>query len=192
MIKSMNGPHPDPVHKAICFAAGKYSLQMKTDTGNFHVFQPLYVGKLLSSVSCSHDVIVAGILHDILDVTATGQNELREEFGEKVLDLVLSVNGANHNLNPVENMHRILQLAEHCSLEILLLLCAVHYGTISQLAFDIGIKGEKAWDHLTAGKDDLSGYYIALADIFLIRLTHDAELLLAEKFRNHVMDVFWI
>jgi RimJ/RimL family protein N-acetyltransferase len=52
---------------------------------------PLQVARLLHEAGCPEHVVAAGLLHDVLEDTATEPQELRDRFGEEIADLVGAV-----------------------------------------------------------------------------------------------------
>ncbi len=51
----------------------------------------IQVANLLSSNKCKDEVIIAGVLHDVLEDTSITYEDLRKEFGKKIADLVHEV-----------------------------------------------------------------------------------------------------
>jgi guanosine-3',5'-bis(diphosphate) 3'-pyrophosphohydrolase len=82
------------VLQAIIFAASKHRHQRRKDKElSPYINHPLALAALLSSVGGITDVEVlqAAILHDTVEDTATTYEELAEQFGRKVADVVMEV-----------------------------------------------------------------------------------------------------
>ena len=80
--------------KAIRFAAEKHSDQRRKDSMlSPYINHPIQVTETLWAVGEVRDVtlLVASILHDTIEDTATSPEEIRMHFGEAVLALVLEV-----------------------------------------------------------------------------------------------------
>lgn len=80
--------------KALRFSAEKHNDQRRKDARSSpYINHPIQVAETLWSVGAVRDVdlLVAAILHDTIEDTATTPAELRAEFGEDVLALVLEV-----------------------------------------------------------------------------------------------------
>ena len=78
--------------KAIRFAAEKHIDQRRKDSKSSpYINHPIQVAETLWTVGEVHDLtlLVASILHDTLEDTDTKPEEIRAEFGEDVLALVL-------------------------------------------------------------------------------------------------------
>ena len=80
--------------KAIRFSAGKHRNQRRRDSVKSpYINHPIEVVQVLWNVGEVRDVdiLIAAILHDTIEDTNTSPEEIRDNFGEKVLSLVLEV-----------------------------------------------------------------------------------------------------
>lgn len=80
--------------KAIRFAAEKHSDQRRKDSKSSpYINHPIQVAEMLWTIGAVREdtLLVASILHDTLEDTATSPEEIRTQFGEAVLALVLEV-----------------------------------------------------------------------------------------------------
>ena len=80
--------------KAMRFAAEKHRDQRRKDSNSSpYINHPIQVAETLWTVGEVRDVtlLVASILHDTVEDTSTKPDEIRAEFGEDVLALVLEV-----------------------------------------------------------------------------------------------------
>jgi (p)ppGpp synthase/HD superfamily hydrolase len=55
------------------------------------ILHPLEVGALLSSRGFDDEVVAAGLLHDVLEDTDAGLDEVRGRFGDRIADAVAAV-----------------------------------------------------------------------------------------------------
>ncbi|MFP5212781.1 MAG: HD domain-containing protein [Acidobacteriota bacterium] len=79
---------------ALKFAAEKHRDQRRKDVGHTpYINHPIEVAEMLWKLGevRDMDVIIAALLHDIIEDTETEPEEISEEFGERVLSLVLEV-----------------------------------------------------------------------------------------------------
>jgi guanosine-3',5'-bis(diphosphate) 3'-pyrophosphohydrolase len=82
------------IFKAVRFAAEKHIDQRRKDTKSSpYINHPIQVAETLWTVGEVRDLtlLVASILHDTVEDTGTKLEEIRAEFGEDVLALVLEV-----------------------------------------------------------------------------------------------------
>jgi guanosine-3',5'-bis(diphosphate) 3'-pyrophosphohydrolase len=80
--------------KAIRFSAEKHRNQRRKDNAQSpYINHPIEVGQLLWDVGGVRDVhvLLAAILHDTIEDTRTRPDEIRDNFGNEVLSLVLEV-----------------------------------------------------------------------------------------------------
>ncbi|MEW5831022.1 MAG: HD domain-containing protein [Chloroflexota bacterium] len=80
--------------KAIRFAAEKHRNQRRKDNDHSpYINHPIQVAETLWEVGGVRDpsTLVAAVLHDTLEDTDTSPEEIRQRFGQEVLDLVLEV-----------------------------------------------------------------------------------------------------
>ena len=82
------------ITKATQFAADKHRGQTRKDAANTpYINHPVAVAHLLSHYAGIQDVnvIVAGLLHDTVEDTDTTVDDIEEEFGREVRDIVIEV-----------------------------------------------------------------------------------------------------
>ena len=82
------------IFKALRFSAEKHSDQRRKDTkASPYINHPIQVVETLWTVGEVRDetLLLAAILHDTIEDTETRPDEIRAEFGEEVLALVLEV-----------------------------------------------------------------------------------------------------
>jgi guanosine-3',5'-bis(diphosphate) 3'-pyrophosphohydrolase len=80
--------------KALVFAADMHAGQLKKGCSNLpFINHPIKVASLLSSVSRKKDIplLVAALLHDVLENTAADPAVISAAFGKEVLDIVREV-----------------------------------------------------------------------------------------------------
>ncbi len=73
------------------FATRSHSRQRRDSDGAPFIEHPLEVAGLLRGAGCSDVVVVAGLLHDVLETTAVSADELTACFGADVVALVRAV-----------------------------------------------------------------------------------------------------
>ena len=79
------------VYAAVQWAARKHGRQRREGDGAPFILHPLEVAALLSGRGYDDDVIVAGVLHDVLEKTSATASELRARFGDRVAGIVEAV-----------------------------------------------------------------------------------------------------
>lgn len=84
----------DAILDAAIFAARKHQGQVRKDRqASPYVTHPLTVTRLIQATGKIHDqdILIAAVLHDTIEDTQTRPKEIRDQFGEDVLAIVLEV-----------------------------------------------------------------------------------------------------
>lgn len=76
------------IREAIRTAVAAHRGQMRKDGKTSYVVHPLAVGLILSGLGQGEDVIIAGLLHDVVEDTDVTLDDIRRRFGGKVAGLV--------------------------------------------------------------------------------------------------------
>src|SRR5689334_11565726 len=90
----MNITETKTLLKALAFAADKHRFQKRKDeAGTPYINHPIHVALTLVEVGqeSNEDLLVAAVLHDTIEDTQTSPDEIQEQFGQTVLDIVLEV-----------------------------------------------------------------------------------------------------
>lgn len=77
---------------AIKFAVKAHKDQIrKTDKELPYIYHPFSVGLILKNAGFSNDIVIAGILHDVIEDCGIEEKELKEKFGQNVSSIVVAV-----------------------------------------------------------------------------------------------------
>jgi (p)ppGpp synthase/HD superfamily hydrolase len=76
---------------ALAFADERHAGQRRETDGAPFVAHPLEVASLLNECGYRDEVVAAGVLHDVLEDTASERAELEERFGAEVAALVVAL-----------------------------------------------------------------------------------------------------
>src|SRR5271169_5359036 len=77
------------ISRAIAFAADAYRSEFRKGSTIPYIVHPLDVLSILLKNGADEDLAIAGVLHDVLEDTPRTRNEIKRNFGEKVLLLVI-------------------------------------------------------------------------------------------------------
>lgn len=79
----------DKIVEALNFSARAHRNQLRKDSfGTPYFAHPAGVGLILARAGCEEDVIIAGILHDVIEDTEFSYEDIASAFGTHVADLV--------------------------------------------------------------------------------------------------------
>lgn len=171
--------------RAIEFAAHAHAGQYRKGTSIPYICHPLNVCQLLSSLRCAETIVVAGILHDVLEDTPTLPADLARIFGEEVLQIVLSATepskigpDKNHTHSWKERkQHTIGFIRNEAKEEQLLVIAADKLDNIRAIRDDHERLGDKVWERFKASSMEQEWYYRGLLGSLQSRLREDNEAL---------------
>jgi RelA/SpoT family (p)ppGpp synthetase len=75
------------IYRAYLFGAQAHEGQHRA-SGEPYIHHPIEVARILAQMRLDHETIVAAILHDVIEDTETVKDQIAEEFGAEVADLV--------------------------------------------------------------------------------------------------------
>jgi len=146
------------IKKAVNFAIKVHEIDQKQKRKGkdiAYIFHPLAVGLILSQVKADEDVIVAGILHDTVEDSIGGKKVtpriLKEEFGENVAELVMSVT-ENKELPWEKRKQETINNIKGFSNGSLLLKSADVISNVSEIIDDYNQNGYKNFEEFNAPK----------------------------------------
>ncbi len=75
------------IYRAYLFGAQAHEGQHRA-SGEPYIHHPIEVARILAEMRLDYETIVAAILHDVLEETDTVKDQIADEFGAEVADLV--------------------------------------------------------------------------------------------------------
>jgi guanosine-3',5'-bis(diphosphate) 3'-pyrophosphohydrolase len=83
------------VYRAYLFGAEAHEGQHRL-SGEPYIYHPLEVARILAEMRMDHNTLIAALLHDVIEDTSTGLEQVTEEFNEEVATLVDGVSKLTH------------------------------------------------------------------------------------------------
>lgn len=139
------------VNAAFLFALRVHCKQTRKD-GKPYIVHPFSVATELAKNGADDDLVCAGLLHDTIEDGGVAPEELRREFGDEVLRLVL-FDTENKELSWKERKDATLNALENCDRKCAMLICADKLSNIRDVLEGIENEGEGVWGHFKYGKD---------------------------------------
>jgi (p)ppGpp synthase/HD superfamily hydrolase len=175
------------IHEAIVFASRRHAGQVRKGTNTPYFAHPAEVMQILLTEGTFYDdVIIAGILHDVLEDTDTTPAEILDRFGENVLKIVAAESEDKSKTWKERKQFTIDHLAG-ASLEAKLVCCADKLSNLRSIAADKEAIGDKLWERFNAGKSDIEWYYrgiaAALPELAGYKMYQELNFLLGEVFK---------
>ncbi len=136
-----------------------------------YIAHPLTVGLILARVKASENVIIAGLLHDIiedgLEDPGVAKQNIKDKFGEEVLDLVMSVSEKNKDLSWEERKKNFLKELKEFSQDSLLLKSADIINNLNEIVDDYEKDGDEMFSRFNAPKERVLGHKLEAIEIIL-------------------------
>src|SRR3954453_9090663 len=175
------------IDQAIIFAAMAHRDQTRKSTDIPYITHPFAVGMLLQKAKCSDEVIVAGILHDTLEDTSTTYEELVEQFGSKIAQLVRSASEQDKSLPWEKRKQHTIESLKDANLEEIQVITADKLHNLKSIQDDLANIGEKLWNRFNRGKRKQHWYYSSIVKELAPR---KKEFKLIQELENTAKEVF--
>ena len=140
------------VNQAFLFALRVHGRQARKD-GKPYIVHPFSVAMELAKNGAGDDLICAGLLHDTIEDGGVAPEELRQEFGDEVVRLVL-FDTENKALSWKERKEITLHALEHCDRKCAMLICADKLANLRDMAEGFESVGEAVWKRFKHGKEE--------------------------------------
>lgn len=156
--------YSDKIEKAIRQASLLHRGQLRKGDGSVpFITHPFAIALILSKFSDDEDVIVGGILHDIIEETSYSYEELEKDFGEKIRNMVESVTECRKVDAPAktwqERKETYLGLMGKMSHQALIISAADKIHNLLSMMYDYKIVGESMWNKFSVPSDKRLWFY---------------------------------
>lgn len=177
----------DIIEKAIIFASKAHKDQIRKSTDVPYITHPFAVGLLLQKAKCSDEVIAAGILHDTIEDTTTTYEELTEQFGVRIANLVLAASEPDKTLPWEKRKQHTINHLKKRDLDEIQIITADKLHNLKSIHADLEVNGEKTWERFNRGKTDQHWYYSSIVKALKPR---KKEFNLIRELEKEVKEVF--
>ncbi|MBS3148100.1 HD domain-containing protein [Candidatus Woesearchaeota archaeon] len=177
--------------RAVEFAAMAHRGQYRKGTAVPYIVHPLGAARTLIELGCEEDVVIAALLHDVVEDTKFTLEDIKKEFGERVAFIVEGCTEPHHNNEPweVRKKHTI-EFLKTAPVDVLLVACADKLDNIRSTKIDLQNRGEVTWLKFHKGKVEQQWYYTELAKIFIKRSEGSVHSVLFQQLKDEVDCVF--
>ena len=146
------------LHKAIEFAAVKHRNQYRKGTDVPYIVHPMEVLQILTSMGCSIETQIAGVLHDTVEDTDTAIEDIETLFGSDVAELVKS-DTEDKSLSWTERKEKALSELKTHSRSARQLLLADKLSNIKSVYADLRVVGANVWSRFKGSPSQTEWYY---------------------------------
>lgn len=170
------------MRKAADFALEAHRGQMRKIDGSPYVIHLFDVAEILLNAQASENLVIAGILHDILEDTPQTDKDILALFppakGQDILRIILADNESDKSASWLERKTETITYAKNSDDEEgLLLICADKISNLASLVAGMEVGGELVWKYFNSPKDQQIWYYESLLKIFEKKLAHYPHLI---------------
>lgn len=180
---------PD-IFDAIEFAAHAHAGQFRKGTRIPYIIHPLSVARILIECDASQDVVIAAVLHDVVEDTKVTLDAVRANFGDEVARLVQGMSEPNRRDTWENRKQHNLDYLETAPQDVLLIEIADKLDNIRSIRADFTREGDLFWKRFTRGRAKQKWYHETLAELFTRRLIQGCGADLARAFDKNVRAVF--
>ncbi len=133
-----------------------------------YIVHPFEVAMILKENSFEDKVVAAGLLHDLLEDTEVTKNDLKDEFGEEILILVLSASeklkGRDERSWDIRKNQTINFLNQKAAFVNKAVACADKLSNARSILRDYEEDPENFWQRFSAPKKKQQWYYESLVE----------------------------
>ncbi|MFN8573613.1 MAG: HD domain-containing protein [Gemmatimonadaceae bacterium] len=165
--------YSDRINHALAFAAKHHDQQVRRGTRSPYLTQPANVAIILTRYGCREDIVVAGILVEVVEDFVRGgfssemlDERISEKFGRRVTDLLLTIVPRRHDddgieLSADERRGDVLERLQAAPDEARWVLSAVGLHGAASLLADLRrtVDPDSVWSRLVPGKDATLAWY---------------------------------
>ena len=153
------------VARAIAFATKAHEGQFRKGTKRPYIVHPLEVGEIVATLTFDEEIISAAILHDTIEDTDVTYEDLKQEFGTRVADLV-AAESEDKSKTWIERKGHTLEHLKTASQAEKILTMADKLSNIRSMARDYLLVGEELWQRFNMkDREKQAWYYTSMIDL---------------------------
>ncbi len=187
-----------PVVRAFEFAYNAHKGTKRKATNVPYIIHPLSVAVNLMKTNASEELVVAGLLHDLIEDEGVKLSEISANFGEKVASLVkgaseptkLRKSTSDPKKTWKKRKQRTIEFIRGADKDLKLLSCADKLSNIKDTIEDHNRLGEKLWDKFNAPKNEQSWYYRSMCNSYQTGPENISDLPIFHEFKSCVKQIF--
>jgi (p)ppGpp synthase/HD superfamily hydrolase len=159
---------------ALILAARAHSGQDRKGTDIPYLMHPVHVSVILLRHGFSEDVVIAGLLHDVVEDSEVPLERIESDFGASVAEMVAAltekkVEGSRKRPWEVRKREALAKLRQASQAAVAVKAADALHGACS-MARDLRRSGPSFWDSFSRGPDESLWYHRAIAAIVRERL----------------------
>jgi (p)ppGpp synthase/HD superfamily hydrolase len=179
------------LYDAIELAARAHHHQVRKGTEIPYIVHPLAVANLLIRVNSPEPLVIAGLLHDVIEDTPVTIQDILAGFGPEVAELVTALSEPDKKASWEDRKtHTIEYLEKKASDAVVLVALADKLDNIRAIREGLESDGERFWARFNRPREKQRWYYERLAAAFATKVSRQPALRLLAAFKAEVERVF--
>lgn len=177
----------DLKEKAKMFAINAHMGQVrKSEPDKPMIVHPISVGKLLEEYGYDDTVVAAGYLHDVVEDTKYTIDDIKNEFGKEVAELVMDASEPDKSLSWEERKEHTIEETKKLPLRNKLVVCADKINNLEDLMLKFQKSGKRDFSEFKRGEEKQKWYYTSVYESLIYN--EDENLPIFKRLKN-VLDV---
>jgi len=176
----------DVIEKALQIAARAHVNQRRKGSDIPYIVHPVAVGMILMKAGYDETLVAAGILHDTVEDTDLSLQDIEQEFGPKIAEIVGGCSEPDKALSWDQRKTHTIEYLKNAPNDIRAVACADKLHNIRSIANDYKRIGAEIWNKFNAGKEKQEWYYTQIVE----SLNYQNSFPLVEELKEEVHNLF--
>lgn len=151
------------LNEAIRFAAERHKNQTRKGTSIPYIVHLMETTSILATMKADIHLLIAGMLHDIIEDTDTTEEEIMERFGKEVRFLVAS-HTEDKTKSWNERKKQAIKTLQTASFPVKMLVMADITANLRSIYSGYRQIGDEVWKRFNASKKELAWFYSEIQD----------------------------
>lgn len=152
------------IQKAVAFAAKAHEGAVRKGTKVPYITHPLETAVIVSMMTRDEDMIIAALLHDVVEDAGVSEQQLRENFGDRVTSFVMA-ESEDKSKTWEQRKGATIEHVLHASRELKILTLGDKLSNMRSTAKDYMLIGDEIWQRFNEKrKEKHAWYYLGIAD----------------------------
>ncbi|WP_112179709.1 MULTISPECIES: HD domain-containing protein [Paraliobacillus] len=179
----------DRLMQAITYATVKHDGQKRKVDRTPYIAHPYRVAMSLKAAGYENDVVIAGLLHDVVEDTDSTLIEIKDLFGEQIEKLVAYATEPEKTIPWEQRKQHTIDGIKHAPLAAKLVVCADKIDNLHSILESERLLGTVMWDSFQRGREDQKWYYQAVYESLINGIVEKDTPTLFKQFKR-LLDQF--
>lgn len=180
----------DLLEKAKLFAINAHMGQIrKSEPDKPMIIHPISVGMLLEEYGCDEQVIAAGYLHDVVEDTKYTIDDIKNEFGNDIANLVMGASEPDKSLTWEERKQHTIEETKKLPLRNKLVICADKINNLEDLFLKFEKNDARDFSAFKRGEELQKWYYTSIYESLIFG--EDKDLPIFVRLKDILDKVFY-